>query len=272
MTTPAGLTCEALSWGPRPNVTLVENVHLSIAPGERLVIVGPNGAGKSSLIALLCGRQRPHSGTVRVGSRDLNAFTRLERARLIAHLSQSDIADRRLTVSEYVALGRLPHQSRVTAGTHAGVVEAAIGEVGLAALGKRRLGSLSGGERQRAVLARVFAQEPAILFLDEPTNHLDPRARADLLDLIRAKDMTVVAVLHDLALVEGFADRVAVMAGGRVVACGAPADVLAPAIVRDVFAMDVLRLAHPGGERSSLVFERPHPPLPLRVATIQRSI
>ncbi|WP_116397605.1 ATP-binding cassette domain-containing protein, partial [Klebsiella quasipneumoniae] len=88
------------------------------------------------------------------------------------------------------------------------------------------LGRLSGGQRQRAALARALAQSPDLLLLDEPTNHLDPPGRSALLSLVKNKDISVIAVLHDLPVAEAFADRILVLNESRQVACGTPEAVL----------------------------------------------
>ncbi|BDA84621.1 iron ABC transporter [Aureimonas sp. SA4125] len=236
---------------------ILQEVDLEVAPGERLAIVGPNGAGKTSLLRLLFGKVRPSKGSISIDGRDLAQIPLVDRGRLIAVVGQSDLPDGRLTVVDYVGLGRIPHHGRCPNQRHAVVVERACERVGLDGLGDRRLATLSGGERQRAAIARAMAQEPSILILDEPTNHLDPLARADMLDLARGLGITVVAVLHDLALVTPFADRVAVMQSGRLVAHGDPAAALSAATVRSVFAMDCFPFTNPSTGRPLLVFDTP---------------
>jgi iron complex transport system ATP-binding protein len=175
----------------------------------------------------------------------------------VALVSQNSTPDPRLTVLDYVDLGRTPHRAYAAAAAHRRAVLDAIDLVGLAHLLRRRLDQLSGGERQRAAIARAVAQEPALLLLDEPTNHLDPRARVDVLDLAAALGATIVTVLHDLDRIAPFADRVAVMAQGRLVAYGPPAQALAPAIVATVFQMDCFATVNPTTGRSLLVFDKP---------------
>lgn len=238
---------------------IVDAVDLSVEPGERLAIVGPNGAGKTSLLRLFFGRLKPDTGQILLGCRDLAGISLTERARLIAVVGQNDVPDLRLTVADYVGLGRIPHRGRLGAGADREIVERALERLGLGAWTGRRLQTLSGGERQRAAIARALAQQPSILILDEPTNHLDPRARADMLEAARRLGITVVAVLHDLASVSAFADRVAVMQGGRLVAHDTPATALDPKIVRHVFAMDCFPFTNPETGRSLLVFDTPAP-------------
>lgn len=251
----ADLSARNLTWGPRPDLTLVDDVSLAVQPGERLAIIGPNGAGKTTLLRLLCGRLTPRRGEVSLDGRDMASISATDRARRIAVLVQTDTPHALLTVADYVWLGRLPHLRRVGRAAHEAVAGTAMEITGITHLAGRALGSLSGGERQRANLARALAQEPAILFLDEPTNHLDPSARIELLDLVCKLGLTVVAILHDLPLVASFADRVAVIARGKLVSCGKPDEAMTAAIMRDVFALDVLRLAHPRDGRPLLVFD-----------------
>ncbi|WP_244491855.1 ABC transporter ATP-binding protein [Aureimonas sp. AU12] len=241
----------------RDGRALLCGIDLDVAPGERLAIVGPNGAGKTSLLRLLFGRIRPSAGSVVIDGRDLTQILLSDRGRSIAVVGQSDLPDGRLTVADYVGLGRIPHRGRCADARHAVIVAQACTRVGLDGLGTRRLATLSGGERQRAAIARAIAQEPAILILDEPTNHLDPRARADILDLARGLGITVVAVLHDLALVTPFADRVAVLQAGRIVAHGDPESALSASTVRSVFAMDCFPFTNPATGRPLLVFDTP---------------
>jgi iron complex transport system ATP-binding protein len=254
---PGRISVASVGLVTRDGRSLVRGVDLEVAPGERLAIVGPNGAGKTSLLRLLFGKLWPSEGLITIDGRDLAEIPLIDRGRLIAVVGQSDLPDGRLTVADNVGLGRIPHHGRCPHPRHAIVVERACERVGLDGLGHRRLATLSGGERQRAAIARAMAQEPSILILDEPTNHLDPRARADMLDLARGLGITVVAVLHDLALVTPFADRVAVMQSGRLVAHGDPGAALSAATVRSVFSMDCFPFTNPSTGRPLLVFDTP---------------
>lgn len=241
----------------RDGRAILDGIDFVTASGERLAIVGPNGAGKTSLLRLLFGRLIPSRGAVSIDGQDLATIPLAERGRILAVVGQSDHPDGRLTVRDYVRLGRIPHLGRATSEQHGRAVGEALERVGLGALATRPLATLSGGERQRAAIARAMAQEPAVLVLDEPTNHLDPRARADILALARGLGITVVAVLHDLALVAPFADRVAIMQAGRLVALGDPMLTLSAETVRSVFAMDSFPFTNPSTGRPLLVFDTP---------------
>ncbi|MBE7220145.1 MAG: ABC transporter ATP-binding protein [Caulobacteraceae bacterium] len=258
-TQPAALAVENAALHSRDGRTLVSGLHLFVEPGTCWAIVGPNGAGKTSLLRLMAGAVAPSAGAVRLDGRAVAALRPGDRARRIAMVAQTDAPDLRLPLRDYVELGRLPHRGRVGDGRHRAAVADALARVGLTALAGRALGALSGGERQRGAIARALAQEPGLLLLDEPTNHLDPRARADILALVRALGITVVAVLHDLALVAPFADHVAVLRQGALVVQGPPTVALAPAIVREVFDLDSFEAVNPASGRPVLVFDTPTP-------------
>jgi iron complex transport system ATP-binding protein len=251
------LTACGLTFRASNGRSLVEDVSLRLGTRERLAIVGPNGAGKTTLLRMLAGNLPPHAGTIHLFGDDLSRMRPSERAKHIAVVGQSDHPDGRIRLCDYVGLGRVPHTGVRSRGEEWAIIRDALARVGLEAMRDQEFGTLSGGERQRAQIARALAQEPQLLFLDEPTNHLDPRARGDLLRLVASLHLTVVAVLHDLALVPLFANRVAVMEGGRLAALGSPNDALSPSIVRAVFAVDVLRLRHPAEDRELTVFDIP---------------
>ncbi len=214
-----------LKLGGRP---VVDRVDLSLAAGQWTALVGPNGAGKSSLLSLLAGLRPPEAGSVLLAGRPLQSWTQRQRAQRLAWLSQQGEAEGEIAVADVVRLGRLPQQGLFGAPTPAdeAAVQAAMAETECLAFASRRLSALSGGERQRVLLARALAVGAPVLLLDEPTTHLDaPHQRALVRSLARraAAGVAVAAVLHDLNLAL-LADRLLVMANGRLVADGAPAD------------------------------------------------
>ena len=254
---PPTLTAEGLSHAIGSGRLILDGISLDLASGERLAVVGPNGAGKTTLLRILAGLLKPSAGRVSLDGQDLARLPVAERARRVAVVAQAELPDPRLTLGDYVALGRLPHLRRTSDAEHRRILAEALDRLGLSGLVQMRLGELSGGERQRGAIARAIAQAPTLLILDEPTNHLDPRARADVLAALRDLGATVVAALHDLALADGFADRVAVMAGGRLVGLDRPLQALAPDRVRQVFAMDSFRVRSPTSGREIVVLEAP---------------
>jgi cobalamin transport system ATP-binding protein len=210
---------------------VVDGVSLAVARGSWLVLVGPNGAGKTTLlraIAALVGCQ----GSITVLGHDLRRLRRREVARLVAFVPQDPLAPRDMTVTDYVLLGRTPHIGTfaVEAAKDLRAVERAVTRLDLDAFVTRPLGTLSGGERQRAVLARALAQEAPVLLLDEPTSSLDigrQQQALELVDRLRREDgLTVLSAMHDLTLAAQYADELALIDRGRIVAQGPPTDVL----------------------------------------------
>ena len=243
------LDLNGLSYCAPGGAALLSDLTLHLHPGEILAVVGLNGAGKTTLIRLLAGLLVPTTGAVSLHGRSYATLSSTERARQIAYVGQHDDADGRLLLSDYVALGTLPHRSGLSDADVTAKVSDALARGGLENLHRARLDTLSGGERQRAKFARAICQSPRLLLLDEPTNHLDPAARGTLLTAAMDLGITVVAALHDLTLVEAFASHVAILRKGRLAGYGHPADVLRPDTVREIFGVGFYRLNHPQEER-----------------------
>ncbi|MGA5125275.1 ABC transporter ATP-binding protein [Streptomyces pseudogriseolus] len=227
--------------------SLVRGLSLTVPDGQVVGLVGPNGSGKSTALRCVYRALRPSSGTVRVGEQDLTRLPMRHSARTIAAMTQDGGIDFDFTVEEVVALGRAPHLrgNQALSGRERSLCEWAMDQLDIGHLAHRGVLTLSGGERQRVLLARALVQEPEILVLDEPTNHLDVRHQVDLLSLLRASGLTVLVVLHDLNLAAAACDRLGVLSQGRLVASGAPADVLTPDLVADVFGVKASVVPHP---------------------------
>lgn len=249
------LSAERVSWR-RGGSLVVDEVELTPRPGETVGLLGPNGSGKSSLLRLLQGVSRPDSGAVTLDGRDIASLRRNTVARRIAAVTQHAETHTDITVYDVVRLGRTPHRGPWGQGSpddHRAIREA-LERVGLSDRADRLWRSLSGGERQRAHIARALAQEPRELLLDEPTNHLDIKHQLDLLHLISTLDVTCVVAIHDLNLAAMFCDEVVVLHAGRAVAGGRPADVLTPALIREVYGVNAEVAAHPATGRPQITF------------------
>lgn len=206
-------------------------VSLRLMGGEVLALIGPNGAGKSTLIRLAAGLLRPAEGTVRLFGRAPCDWPPRQLARRVALVPQGAYIPPTFTVWESALLGRTPYLGflGVPRERDRQATWRALERVGIAHLADRYVGQLSGGERQRVVLARALAQEPRCLLLDEPTTHLDIHHQAAILLLVRRmaeEGSAVLVVLHDLNLAATFADRLALLADGRLLALGDPQEVL----------------------------------------------
>ncbi|MBU6530336.1 ABC transporter ATP-binding protein [Streptomyces sp. NPDC057245] len=227
--------------------SLVSGLSLDVSDGQVVGLVGPNGSGKSTALRCVYRALRPSSGTVWVGEQELTRLPLRRSAQTVAAMTQDGGVDFDFTVGEVVALGRAPHLrgNQALSGRERELCERAMDRLDIGHLAHRGVLTLSGGERQRVLLARALVQEPEILVLDEPTNHLDVRHQVELLSLLRESGLTVLVVLHDLNLAAAACDRIGVLSGGRLVASGAPAAVLTPELVGDVFGVRASVVQHP---------------------------
>ncbi|MDN5871707.1 MAG: heme ABC transporter ATP-binding protein [Nitrococcus sp.] len=249
---------------------VLQDVSLTVRPREVVALVGPNGAGKSTLLRSLAGELRPLSGHCRLDGLDVHRTAADVLARRRAVLPQEASTDFPLVVEDVVALGRAPWRRRATPRQNRRAVTEAVAAVGAGALMRRDYRDLSGGERQRVQLARVLAQvwdvhwddEPRYLLLDEPTASLDVGHQQLLLTVVRRvlpQGLGVLAVLHDLNLASAFADRVYLLAGGRVLTEGAPAEVIREENVNRAYTARLDVRMDPANGRP-LVLARPPPP------------
>lgn len=220
-------------------------ITLSVQPGECWAIVGPNGAGKSTLLRLMGGLWRPRAGVVSIDGTDIQALGHRNRARRVAYVPQAPPADIDLSVRDVVLLGRFPHRSLglfESAGDHR-IAEEALELSGTLALADRPMRTLSGGEAQRVHLAAALAQQPRLLLLDEPTASLDLQHQLAIFGLLRdrAQDegLPVVVVTHDVNLAIRFCSHVLLLDQGKPAAMGAPGEVLTPATLGPVYAVEM---------------------------------
>jgi iron complex transport system ATP-binding protein len=219
---------------------VLDGVDISVSAGEWVTVIGPNGAGKSTLLRAVGGRL-PHRGSVSLFGTPSAALSRRSRARMVAAVPQTPVVPAGMAVLDYVMLGRTPHISplgRESSGDLE-VVRSVLRRLELSSFAGRMLSTLSGGERQRAFLARALAQEAPLLLLDEPTSALDIGHQQDVLELVdelrRDSSLTVLATMHDLSVAGEYADRLVLMAGGRVVAAGPPREVLTEELLAEQY-------------------------------------
>ena len=231
------LSCHELGWRVR-NRAIVNDVSLSLRPGEKLGLIGPNGSGKSTLLHMLAGIQKPSRGRVDLDGAPLANMRQRDIAQRLALVEQhADTADR-ITVRHAVELGRTPWLSALrgwSAGDDA-IVTQALADVDLSGFGDRHWHTLSGGEQQRVHIARALAQRPQVLLLDEPTNHLDIRHQLSILELIQRLPTTAIIALHDLNQAT-LCDRICVLQDGKLRAIGTPSEIMTETLLREVFGV-----------------------------------
>lgn len=223
------------------SVPVLDGVDFAVPSGDLVAVLGNNGAGKSTLLRCITRMVTPHVGAVYLDGMDVRALGGTERARRMGYVPQRTEAGH-MTVYDAVLVGRAPHISWCASHEDHHVVERVLAELGLEHLAMRPIDELSGGELQKTVIARALAQEPRVLLLDEPTSNLDLRNQLDVLATVKrvteAKDVAVVAVMHDLNLALRFADEFLFMSDGRVHACGGP-EVVTSDTITEVYGVPV---------------------------------
>jgi iron complex transport system ATP-binding protein len=230
---------------------VVKNICLETLPGELFCIAGPNGSGKSTLLRAVAGLL-PCRGKVYIGTLDTAFLKRKELAKKTALLGQMTQLWFPYTVYDTVALGRYAHAGgqsffKSLSPQDRTAVEDTLARLKLEDVRDRLITELSGGQLQRVFLARTLVQDPAIILLDEPTNHLDLRHQVELLEYLsawaREHRRLVVAVLHDLNLVNRFAGHMVLLDRGEIVAAGTGRDLLGngrgSTVLETAYGMDI---------------------------------
>ncbi|SDO93120.1 ABC transporter ATP-binding protein [Clostridium gasigenes] len=226
-------------------LNVVKNVSFKVNRGENICIVGPNGCGKSTLLKSIANLIN-YKGNILLDSKEIGGLNRKELATKIALMTQSSHIHFPYTVYETVALGRYAHLKGVFATLSENdnnIIVKCIENVALLDLKNKLINELSGGQLQRVFLARAFAQDPEVILLDEPTNHLDLRCQIDILEYLnkwtKENNRIVVAVLHDLNLVQSFGESVLMLNNGEVVAKGIPKHVLEEEKLKNVYGINI---------------------------------
>ncbi len=223
--------------------TVVNELTVELPSGQVTVIVGANACGKSTLLRGLARLLKPASGTVMLDGKDIHGLSTKHVAKTLGLLPQTPSAPDGITVADLVGRGRYPHQGWFRQWTPGDddAVASALEATDTLELAERCVDELSGGQRQRVWIAMALAQETDILLLDEPTTFLDVAHQVEVLDLVldlnRRTGTTVAIVLHDLNLAARYADHLIAMCKGKVIAQGAPADVVTEQNVNRIFGL-----------------------------------
>ncbi|NSL50481.1 adenosylcobinamide amidohydrolase [Calidifontibacillus erzurumensis] len=231
---------------------VIHQVSFEVGKGEIFGILGPNGSGKSTILKILSGQFPSFSGSVSIKGKPLDDYKIKELAQTVAVLSQHYDISFSYTVKETVKLGRYAYQKGLfptwTIEDEL-AVQKAIDMTGLTNLENEKIDLLSGGERQRVFLARALAQEPDILLLDEPTNHLDISHQMRLFDSlykwVQEKQLTVVAVFHDLNMAGLYCNRLLLLDKGSVKSINEPQNVLEEESLSSVYQTKIIKKQHP---------------------------
>ncbi len=217
-------------------------VGAMVRDGEVVGLIGPNGAGKTTLLKTCAGLLDPERGAVFFEDKSLAEWPPAALARRLAYLPQGASYAWPLQVHRLVALGRLPHLPpwRRPSPADEAAIDRAMRLTDVTHLALRTADALSGGERARVMLARALAVEPRLLLADEPVSGLDPRHQLQVMAVLKdlaGAGASVVVTLHDLSLATRFCDRLVLLHNGKMMAQGAPEEVLSTANLETVFGI-----------------------------------
>lgn len=233
--------------------SLLSPLTLKLEPGRVIGLVGHNGSGKSTLIKLLARQQPASGGAIRFEGEPLERWRTKAFARRVGYLPQTPAAATGLTVRELVSLGRYPWHGALGRFGEADrkAVDEAMRLTDVEAFADRMVEELSGGERQRVWLAMLVAQGTGWLLLDEPTSALDVAHQIEVLALVRrlsrGHGLGVVVVLHDVNMAARFCDEIVALKGGRLIARGAPAELMTEERLETIFGTPMDVLPRPSG-------------------------
>ena len=251
----SGLLADGVSFGYLPSQQVLHDVSATVHRGGLVGILGPNGSGKTTLLRLLAGLLTPQHGRVMLDGDDLRTLGRAAAARRMAVVPQETQLAFEYTVLEMAVMGRYPHLRgfEIEGPDDLAIAREALAATGTLHLESRLFNTLSGGEKQRVVIAGALAQFGGrerrqadiseVLLLDEPTASLDLayqlEIRSILLQLNQQRRVTVVVSTHDLNLAAGLCRHLILLDRGRVLAAGPAEDMLKPALIQQLYGVDV---------------------------------
>ncbi|MFC6376821.1 ABC transporter ATP-binding protein [Tatumella terrea] len=233
------LSIKGLTTGYRRHPVISEMSLAAIPRGKVTVLLGPNGCGKSTLLRALAGLNRAQ-GEIWLDNQNINRLSLAERGEKVVYLPQSLPSGVHLQVLESVLVS-----ARATGQQGADVsperILQLLDQVGIASLALRYMDELSGGQKQMVGLAQSLVRNPSLLLLDEPLSALDLNYQYHVMSLVsketRARNMVTVVVLHDINIALRHSDHVVMMKSGRIVASGAPAEVITPDSLAEVYGV-----------------------------------
>ncbi len=212
------------------NTRILKDFFMNVSDGQMVSIVGPNGSGKSTLIKCIDNIIAPSSGDVTVDRCDIGKMSRIEIAKKIAYVPQSSVRVFPNTVFDVVLMGRRPYLSWKGDRRDEEKVWEVLRLLGIEELGMSYFTELSGGQQQKVLIARALAQETGLILLDEPTSNLDVWHQIDVMEILRSlvkkQDLTALIAIHDLNMAARYSDKIMMMKKGRIIASGAPNDVM----------------------------------------------
>lgn len=249
------LQAENISFGIKEKKILTQ-AGFKVEKGEFVGIIGPNGSGKSTLLKNVYKVLKPQEGTIILEGKNLLSMSNREMAREISVVIQEQEASFDFTVEEVVMMGRHAKKKMLEKENQEDkeIVHQTLKATGLYNIREQSFTTLSGGEKQRAFIARALVQDTPCLLLDEPTNHLDIKYQLELMNLVKERKKTVLAVIHDLNIASVYCDRLYALKEGRIVVSGTPKEVLTPEFIKNVYEVEAEVFDDKRGQRRILFY------------------
>ena len=232
-------------------VPVFHDINLEIPTGKITTLIGANGSGKSTILKTIARLITPTEGGAYLEGKSIHSMPTKLVAQKLALLPQGAQTPTGITVADLVEYGRFPYRSKLSGLNAANreIIRWALASTNMTALADREMDQLSGGQRQRGWIAMALAQKTGVLFLDEPTTYLDISHQLEILQLLRdlnaKQGVTIVMVLHDLNHAVMFSDYLVAIKAGRIHCSGAPAKVITPQTLREVFDVEAAVIQHP---------------------------
>ena len=222
---------------------ILEDISLSIPPGQFTAFIGPNGAGKSTLLSIMSRLLEKDQGLLTIKGKEIEAWNSQELAKELTILKQKINYQAKLTVEELVSFGRFPYsRDRLTQEDHQ-KIEQALTYLDILDLRDRMIDTLSGGQLQRVFIAMVLAQDTELILLDEPLNNLDMKQSTSMMRILRSlvNDLgkTIVIVIHDINTASLYVDHIVAFKDGKVFAQGTTTEMMQASILNPLFEVEV---------------------------------
>lgn len=225
------------------NKTLLSQLNLSLKGGEILGIIGANGSGKTTLLKILAGLISPTQGEIFYHHKNIKDFSLAERGKIISYMPQKPTIPYGLSVREIIELGRLPHHYPQNVSSERNIITRILAESELLHHSNSLIETLSEGEKARVFLARALAVQAPLLFIDEAGAFLDPSYHLLMMQLLQNEALSwggaIAIILHDLALASRFCTKLLLLHNGKILAYGAPKDVLTPQLLEQAYGVSV---------------------------------
>lgn len=224
-------------------VKILNGIDLKIESGECVSLLGPNGTGKSTLVKCILGLLNPDQGIIRVDNKNIKKISRKDLAQRISYVPQKTDSFFSLKVFDMVLLGRKPYVKWRNTSRDRNIALEAMKMLNIDHLAMKNFSELSGGQQQKVVIARAIAQEPNILVMDEATSNLDIRHQLEVMEIVKElsikRGITSIMIVHDLNVAARYSDKIVIMNKGKIVASGAPNDVLVKDNIASTYGVEV---------------------------------